>query len=491
MLSAAFFRAHVAVKKQLKTLEESLKKGQTGIADLAGINRFDSEITYQGIKYKFTITRSSPDRYTFTLNGKSTEIKYREQADGSLLASFGGAVRKVFGQEEPLGLRMIVDGSTTMLPNVFDPSELRSDVTGKVVRYLQADGAEVAAGQPFVECEAMKMIMQLRTTQDGKVKQILQPGSILSAGDLIANMELKDPSKVVKIENFAGTLDVESGPSDQRPMHLLSLVLKGYPGSGDGDSLLNRALMDSTAESASNNCVELINKFCDNEDLFKSKALDLSVLDLIAKNKENTAPVIEAVQAYGALKSRSALIMTVLRNVAQFVDRFPGYSVTPAVVSALERLAALPGANYGEVSTAAASILNDFRAPDFPSRLAELEKLITSDTPENVSKLPKLATTVDYLSNFFASKDTKLRDAALEVYVRRVYRMHTISNVAVSEKDGMLAIQWQYQLRDLPSTEAAIRFGMLTVMDKLSDVAGKLPKALASYKDFMKQVMTD
>ena len=41
-------------------------------------------------------------------------------------------MRKIYGQEEPLGLRMVVDGQTVILPNVFDPSELRSDVTGKV-----------------------------------------------------------------------------------------------------------------------------------------------------------------------------------------------------------------------------------------------------------------------------------------------------------------------------------------------------------------------
>merc|ERR1719199_614690 len=207
-ISAVFYRAHMQVKAAIKALEDSLGKGQTAVSELKGINTFPVEITYLGAKYQFTVTRSSPDRYTLTMNGQSTEIKYREQADGSLLANFGGSVRKVFGQEEPLGLRMIVDGSTIMIPNVFDPSELRSDVTGKVVRYLQDDGAEVGAGEPFVECEAMKMIMQLRTTQEGKVNQVLPPGSIISA------MELKDPSQVVKIETFEGTLDVESGPSD-------------------------------------------------------------------------------------------------------------------------------------------------------------------------------------------------------------------------------------------------------------------------------------
>ena len=61
-----------------------------------------------------------------TINGKSTEIKYGKQSDSSILAFaalLGGDVHKVYGQEVPLRLHMIIDGSNIMLTNVFDPSE--------------------------------------------------------------------------------------------------------------------------------------------------------------------------------------------------------------------------------------------------------------------------------------------------------------------------------------------------------------------------------
>ncbi len=57
----------------------------------------------------------------------------------------------MYAKEEPLGLRMVLDGVTVLLPTVYDPSELRSDITGKLVRYLVDDGAEVEAGKPFAE----------------------------------------------------------------------------------------------------------------------------------------------------------------------------------------------------------------------------------------------------------------------------------------------------------------------------------------------------
>ena len=113
-----------------------------------------------------------------------------------------------------------------MLPNVSDPSQRRSDVTGKVVRLLTKDGGSVKSGQPYVKCEAMKMIMQIKVSQDGKVSHKLIGDSILTTGDII-----------------------ESGPSDQRPLHFLNLALKGFP--NDAENQLRGALLDVSAEEAS------------------------------------------------------------------------------------------------------------------------------------------------------------------------------------------------------------------------------------------------
>ena len=35
-----------------------------------------------------------------------------------------------------------------------------------------------------------------------------------------------------------------------------------------------------------------------------------------------------------------------------------------------------------------------------------------------------------------------------QVYIRRVYRMHTISDVSITDSDGVTSIKWQYSLRD-------------------------------------------
>jgi acetyl-CoA carboxylase/biotin carboxylase 1 len=50
-----------------------------------------------------------------------------------------------------------------------------------VVRYLQEIGAEVLVGEPYVEVEAMKMIMPIKATESGKITYNLSQGSVISA----------------------------------------------------------------------------------------------------------------------------------------------------------------------------------------------------------------------------------------------------------------------------------------------------------------------
>jgi len=133
-------------------------------------------------------------------------------------------------------------------PTIFDPSELRTDVTGKVVRYLQDNGAPVESGQPFVEVEAMKMIMPIKATESGKITHNLSPGSVISAGDLLASLELKDPSKVKKIGTFDGTLDIAESAVELDPTKAMSNVLAGF--NLDAEAVAQQAI-DSVSDSAS------------------------------------------------------------------------------------------------------------------------------------------------------------------------------------------------------------------------------------------------
>ncbi len=113
--SAAVFRAFEHVKAATLNMKDSLSKGQVSTSAIAGMNDFDIEIAYQDTKYPFSVKRTAPDVFRLTLNGKNMDVQFTETAEGALLATFGGETHRIFGQDEPLGLRLVVDGSTILM----------------------------------------------------------------------------------------------------------------------------------------------------------------------------------------------------------------------------------------------------------------------------------------------------------------------------------------------------------------------------------------
>jgi len=213
VMCATVVRAFRRIKASERSFLSALEKGQFSIAPLREVTAFQLETTHESVKYMFDVTRVAPEALLLRVNGAETAVKVRQMADGSLLVMYRGVTHQVFATEEPLGLRMVLDGVTVLLPKAYDPSELRTDITGKVVRYLVPDGGVVTRGQPYVEVEAMKMIMPLKATEDGTLTQSKSAGSIIQQGDLLAQLELADPSKVQRIVLFDGQLALPAAPN--------------------------------------------------------------------------------------------------------------------------------------------------------------------------------------------------------------------------------------------------------------------------------------
>merc|ERR1719261_2304983 len=111
--------------------------------------------------------------------------------------------------------------NTVVFPNIKDPSELRSEFNGKVVRYLVGDGEEVGKDEPYIELEAMKMIMSLRAEDAGKITQSLSPGAIVAPGQLLATLDLKDPSSVQTVKTFSGEYPLQVAAAGENTSALI------------------------------------------------------------------------------------------------------------------------------------------------------------------------------------------------------------------------------------------------------------------------------
>jgi len=477
--SAAIFKAFEHVRSETENVVESFRKGQVGVGSIAGINSFTEEIAYLDTKYAFEVELLAPDIYRLTINGKSIEARVTETAEGALLATFGGETHRIFGMEEALGLRLVLDGSTILMPTIFDPSELRTDVTGKVVRYLQDNGENVEEGQPYVEVEAMKMIMPLKASESGAITHNLSPGSVISAGDLLASLTLKDPSKVKKILSFEGALDIPAVELELSTKEKVQNILSGY--SGDAEAAVSAVFSEvEDFESATALVTEIINEFLRVETMFDGLLLDDVVRDMTKANTESLETVVSLNLAHQQLAMRSKLISAVLRQVETLSGRYGIQELPSDLEETLNSLSSLKSKSYGELTLAASSIVRESKVPAFETRLAELRETLSSGDSDltSLSQSPTLSAGVDLLTSLFSDDDATVRERAVEVYVRRVYRTYRIDDIKVEEIAGRLTCTWTFSFADVPVDKSVPRKGLLSVIPGADELESLMPDIL-------------
>ena len=363
-------------------------------------------------------------------------------------------------------------------PTIYDPSELRTDVTGKVVRYLQDNGASVENGQPYVEVEAMKMIIPIKATESGKIIHNLSPGSVISAGDLLASLELKDPSKVKKIGTFDGILDIAESSIELDSKKALLNVLAGYK--LDPEVVAQRALESvSDSTSAAELIINAIAEFYRVEAAFDGKITDDVVRTLTKANAENLDVVISENLAHQQLKLRAQLILAMIRQLDTFEERF-GVPVPDSVIESLDSISLLKGKAYGEIMLAAEERVREAKVPSFEIRRTDLRaKLADPETDlAELSRSGTLSAGVDLLTNLFDDEDEKVRVAALEVYTRRVYRTYNIPNLKVEDINGRLSCSFDFQFADVQSADRVNRSGFFSSLKDSSKFTQELPDIL-------------
>lgn len=205
VVCGAITKAHVASEGCIAEYRQSLEKGQVPSKDVLK-TVFHIDFIYEGIRYKFTATRSSLDSYHLFINGSKCAVGVRALADGGLLILLSGKSHNVYWKEEVGATRISVDNKTCLLEQENDPTQLRTPSPGKLVKFTVENGEHVKAGQTFAEVEVMKMYMPLITQEEGMVQLIKQPGAVLEAGDILGILALDDPSKVKHAQPFQGQL---------------------------------------------------------------------------------------------------------------------------------------------------------------------------------------------------------------------------------------------------------------------------------------------
>ena len=213
IILAATIRAHDSCTVKEKQFIDLLDKGQLPPRSLLSVKQ-TVELILSKIKYKLHCTRSGQNSFTIALdksdsNKISTNV--RVLSDGGYLIEIGGTSHVAYLASKPdvsTGLRMNVCGKNIFFPPDYDPTTLRTDVAGKLVKKLKLDKSYVKKGEPYCEIEVMKMFMPLRVEESGILNWCVNEGASIGVGDLLASIELDNPDNVAKVTLFSGILAI-------------------------------------------------------------------------------------------------------------------------------------------------------------------------------------------------------------------------------------------------------------------------------------------
>ncbi|CDR41195.1 CYFA0S06e03664g1_1 [Cyberlindnera fabianii] len=247
-ICGAVTKAHITSQEARESYIASLEKGQVPGKDLLK-TIYPVDFIYEGYRYKFTCAQSAADKYTLFLNGSKVEVGVKQLSDGGLLIALDGKSHTVYWKEQVGATRLSVDSKTCLLEVENDPTQLRTPSPGKLVKYLVENGEHVNAGQAYAEVEVMKMCMPLIAQEDGIVQLVKQPGSNVTAGDILAILALDDPSKVKHALPFEGVLPQFGTPTIQgtKPAYKFKALLSTLTNTLAGYD--NQVVMNSTLQN--------------------------------------------------------------------------------------------------------------------------------------------------------------------------------------------------------------------------------------------------
>jgi acetyl-CoA carboxylase / biotin carboxylase 1 len=90
-------------------------------------------------------TQAGPKLYCIGCGGSYVTTECRSLADGGYLVIVNGKSHVVYCNNEPSGLRLVINGTTASFTKEYDPTCLDADVAGKLARCLVTEGTHLVS----------------------------------------------------------------------------------------------------------------------------------------------------------------------------------------------------------------------------------------------------------------------------------------------------------------------------------------------------------
>ncbi|GAV59283.1 CPSase_L_chain domain-containing protein/Biotin_lipoyl domain-containing protein/Carboxyl_trans domain-containing protein/Biotin_carb_C domain-containing protein/CPSase_L_D2 domain-containing protein/ACC_central domain-containing protein [Cephalotus follicularis] len=212
VVGGSLYKASASSAAMVSDYVGYLEKGQIPPKHISLVNSQVS-LNIEGSKYTIDMVRGGPGSYRLRMNESEIEAEIHTLRDGGLLMQLDGNSHVIYAEEEAAGTRLLIDGRTCLLQNDHDPSKLVAETPCKLLRYLVSDGSHIDADLPYAEVEVMKMCMPLLSPASGVIHFRMSEGQAIQAGELIAKLDLDDPSAVRKAEPFHGSFPILGPPT--------------------------------------------------------------------------------------------------------------------------------------------------------------------------------------------------------------------------------------------------------------------------------------
>ncbi|KAH7276946.1 hypothetical protein KP509_39G027900 [Ceratopteris richardii] len=203
VIGGALCKASMLTSGRVSEYVGYLEKGQIPPKHISLVS-FQIALNIEGSKYTVDLVRGAPGSYRLRLNNSQVEADFYTLRDGGLLIQLDGNSHVIYAEEEAAGTRLLINGQTCLLQNDHDPSRLIAETPCKLLRFLVPDGSHIDPDMPYAEVEVMKMCMPLLCPAAGTIHFKMSEGQAMMAGDLIASLDLDDPSAVRKAVPYEG-----------------------------------------------------------------------------------------------------------------------------------------------------------------------------------------------------------------------------------------------------------------------------------------------
>jgi acetyl-CoA carboxylase/biotin carboxylase 1 len=200
---------------------------------------------------------------------------------------------------------------------------------------------------------------------------------------------------------------------------------------------------------------ELINQYFDIESVYaRTHNIEDVVLGLRQQNSGNLSVVFNFARSHRALDTKNKVLLQLLSHLSVGTPAAPRKSIKSAsFMPLLEKLASFKENQYSLVALEARQLLMDNKMPSYSERMGEVEDVVreiiangqaSELSAKFVNLLDQSQPLFDLLISLLDHEDTQVRECALELYIRRVYRSYLIESMETKNFGSIFAKKFEF-----------------------------------------------